>query len=114
MVNKTDQKLSTERLWNVKVLEKSCCHLLSYVEILIVTICIINYSDSKRTARALCNGPTVSDVLKGDLELVTTGARIVESSRVSIKIKVFNFNFVVNFCRHNFIIIKLFLLQNGV
>ena len=96
------------------MLEKSCGHLLSYCKVLIVAICIIDYSDSKRAAGALRNRPAVSDVLKGDLELITAGARVVEGSGVSIEIEVFNFNFVVNFCRHNLIIIKLFLLQNRV
>ncbi len=66
--------------------------------VLLVAVGIIHDSDRKGARRAF--GDVIAELylLEGDLELVSAGTRVIEDARFAIKVQVFNFNLVVNFC----------------
>jgi hypothetical protein len=66
--------------------------------VLLVAVGIIHDSDCKGARRAFGDFIAELYLLEGDLELVSTGTRVIEDARLSVKVQVFNFNLVVNLC----------------
>ncbi len=79
-------------------LKKSCSkHFLLNLLVFFVAVLIKDNPDSEGAAGTLGDILSNFNLLKGDLELISTWTRIEEHATFSIKIKIFNLNLIINF-----------------
>lgn len=80
----------------MRVEDHSSGHFLGQLQVLLVTIAVVDHSDGQRATRALRDGLPFADVGKRDLELVAAGTGIVKGLVFCLKIEVLDLYFVVH------------------
>jgi uncharacterized protein YrzB (UPF0473 family) len=79
-------------------------------EVLIISFGIVDHQDGQRAAGALCDIEPTFDFIEGDLEAVSAGAWVVEDEVIGVEVQIFDFDFIVHFCCHGLVVVRLLLL----
>lgn len=66
--------------------DHSGSHFLGQLQVLIVTIAIVDHSDGEGATRALSDGLSLADIGEGDLELVSAGTGVVKGLVLGLEI----------------------------
>lgn len=64
----------------------SCSHFLGQLQVLIVTIAIVDNPDGERATRTLGDGLSLADIGETDLELVAAGTGVVKCLILGLEI----------------------------